>query len=75
MLCEAGKELGPVMRLNSRITAMALMAALTGFATVARADDDHDHDMARQAVERGEIKPLAEICGWCATSSLARSPA
>jgi len=24
-------------------------------------DDDHDHDRARQAVVRGEIKPLAEI--------------
>lgn len=41
--------------------AIALLSALAVFAAGARADDDRDHDVARQAVERGEIKPLAEI--------------
>ncbi len=49
------------MGLNSKATAVALLAALAVFAAAARADDDHDHDVARRAVERGEIKPLAEI--------------
>ena len=49
------------MRLSSRATAVALLSALAVFAAGARADDDRDHDMARRAVERGEIKPLAEI--------------
>src|SRR5512141_2569644 len=49
------------MGLNSKGTAVALLTALAVFATAARADDDHDHDVARRAVERGEIKPLAEI--------------
>ncbi|WP_291612700.1 PepSY domain-containing protein [Bradyrhizobium sp.] len=43
--------------------AVALAAALAAFAPAAsRADsDERDHNLARQAVERGEIKPLAEI--------------
>ena len=41
--------------------AIGLLSALAVFAAEARADDDRDHDVARQAVERGEIKPLAEI--------------
>lgn len=41
--------------------AIAMVSALAVFAAGARADDDHDHDVARRAVERGEIKPLAEI--------------
>lgn len=41
--------------------AVAMVSALAVFAAGARADDDHDHDVARRAVERGEIKPLAEI--------------
>jgi uncharacterized membrane protein YkoI len=49
------------MRLSSRRTAIALLSALAVFAAGARADEGHDHDVARQAVERGEIKPLAEI--------------
>jgi uncharacterized membrane protein YkoI len=40
--------------------AIAALSALAVLATAARADD-RDHDVARQAVERGEIKPLAEI--------------
>jgi uncharacterized membrane protein YkoI len=38
---------------------VVLLSALAAFA--ARADGGRDHDVARQAVERGEIKPLAEI--------------
>ena len=34
---------------------------LTGLALVARADDDISHDTARQLVEQGKIRPLAEI--------------
>src|SRR6476620_10233965 len=49
------------MRLNSTATVIALVSALAVFAVAARADDDRDHDTARHAVERGEIKPLAEI--------------
>lgn len=49
------------MRLNSRAMAIAMVSALAVFAAGARADDDHDHDVARRAVERGEIKSLAEI--------------
>ncbi|MFH1344287.1 MAG: PepSY domain-containing protein [Pseudomonadota bacterium] len=41
--------------------AIAMVSALAVFAAGARADDDHDHDVARRAVERGEIKSLAEI--------------
>lgn len=41
---------------------MALLFALTVSTTGARADDHkHDQDIARQAVERGEIKELADI--------------
>jgi uncharacterized membrane protein YkoI len=31
------------------------------FGTPLRAADRHDHDAARHALERGEVKPLAEI--------------
>ncbi len=48
------------MRLNAKAMAIALLSALMVFAA-ARADDDRDHDVARRAVERGEIKSLAEI--------------
>ena len=49
------------MRLRWNRSAIALLSALAIFAAGARADDGRDHDVARQAVERGEIKPLAEI--------------
>lgn len=49
------------MRLNSNAMAIALLSALAVFSAGARADDDHDHDVARRAVERGEIRSLAEI--------------
>lgn len=49
------------MRLNAKAMAIALLSALMVFAAAARADDDRDHDVARRAVERGEIKSLAEI--------------
>jgi uncharacterized membrane protein YkoI len=52
---------GSVMRLNAKAMAIALLSALMVFAAAARADDDRDHDVARRAVERGEIKSLAEI--------------
>jgi uncharacterized membrane protein YkoI len=41
---------------------MALLLALACSSAEAHADDrKHDQDMARQAVERGEIKALADI--------------
>jgi uncharacterized membrane protein YkoI len=49
------------MRLNSRGMAIVLLSAFTACAAIAQADDRRDHDVARHAVERGEIKPLAEI--------------
>lgn len=49
------------MGLRSKGLAICLLSALAMFAAGARADDGHDHDVARRAVERGEIKPLAEI--------------
>lgn len=49
------------MALRSKGLAIALVSALAVFAAGVRADDGRDHDVARQAVERGEIKPLAEI--------------
>lgn len=55
------KRSGPAMRLNSKGLAIALLSALAAFPAAARADEDRDHDVARQAVERGEIKPLVEI--------------
>lgn len=49
------------MLLNLRRMAIGLLTALAVLAAEARADDHRDHDVARQAVERGEIKSLAEI--------------
>jgi uncharacterized membrane protein YkoI len=49
------------MHLNARRVAIGLLTALTVVAAEARADERLDHDVARQAVERGEIKSLAEI--------------
>jgi uncharacterized membrane protein YkoI len=49
------------MRLNSKGLAITLLSMLAACPALARADDDRDHDVARRAVERGEIKPLAEI--------------
>lgn len=49
------------MGLRSKGLAICLLSAVAMFAAGARADDGHDHDVARRAVERGEIKPLAEI--------------
>ena len=46
---------------NSRRMAIGLLTALAVLAAEARADEHRDHDVARQAVERGEIKSLAEI--------------
>ncbi|MBR1273288.1 PepSY domain-containing protein [Bradyrhizobium sp. AUGA SZCCT0283] len=49
------------MHLNLRRMAIGLVTALAVVAAEAQADDHRDHDVARQAVERGEIKSLAEI--------------
>jgi uncharacterized membrane protein YkoI len=61
MAASRRKQVGTAMRLNSRGIAIVVLWALAACAATARADDGHDHDVARQAVERGEIKPLAEI--------------
>jgi uncharacterized membrane protein YkoI len=58
--CDIRRD-GPAMHLKSRRMAIGLLTALAMLAAEARADDHHDHDVARQAVERGEIKPLADI--------------
>jgi len=48
------------MRLRSIFAAVLMLAALAG--GVVRADNRRqDQDSTRQAVERGEIRPLAEI--------------
>ncbi len=59
----ASKETGDCRAMRRRITwMMALLLAVAAPAAGARADDrEHDQDSVRQAVERGEIKPLAEI--------------
>lgn len=49
------------MLLTSGRMAIGLLTVLAVLAAEARADDHRDHDVARQAVERGEIKSLAEI--------------
>ncbi|MBK1730963.1 PepSY domain-containing protein [Thiococcus pfennigii] len=38
-----------------------LLAATTSLAAADRYDDRYDHDRARHALERGEVRPLAEI--------------
>lgn len=40
------------------VAVLTLMLLVTG---VSRADDEHDHDRARQALEAGEILPLRGI--------------
>ena len=47
-----------LMRRKS-LFAVALVAALTGNAVCA--DEPHDHDRARRALEAGEIMPLSRI--------------
>jgi uncharacterized membrane protein YkoI len=46
-------------RLKSTIWAIAIAAALLPAAPILA--DEADHDAVRQAVERGEIRPLSEI--------------
>ncbi|EXI67571.1 MAG: Peptidase propeptide and YPEB domain protein [Candidatus Accumulibacter adjunctus] len=41
--------------------ALACAAWLLASPAIAHASDDHDHDRARQAVEAGEILPLARV--------------
>jgi uncharacterized membrane protein YkoI len=43
------------------VVAAAMLAASAGVADPFDRDDRHDHDAARIAVERGEIRPLAEL--------------
>ncbi|ODU11305.1 MAG: peptidase [Rubrivivax sp. SCN 71-131] len=38
-----------------------LAAAALGAGRVARADDDHDHDLARRALEQGQVLPLRSV--------------
>jgi uncharacterized membrane protein YkoI len=62
--CQSGrrKEFGPAMRLSLKIGAsLLLLPAFAACISGGRADSRRDHDVARQAVERGEIKPLVEI--------------
>jgi uncharacterized membrane protein YkoI len=53
-------SMGKSVRL--RLIALAVVLAASGFAVRANADP-RDHDRAREAVTRGEIRPLAEILG------------
>ncbi len=47
---------------RSALVILAALFAVAGVPAGARADDRrHDQDLVRQAVQRGEIKPLAEI--------------
>ena len=47
--------------LRKCLPAMFLLALTVAFPAASRADDDDDHDQARAALERGEVKPLAEV--------------
>jgi len=47
------------MNQRRHIKALITVAALLGTAGVAA--DPHDHDRARAALERGEVRPIAEI--------------
>lgn len=48
------------MRIFKLLSLLSLMLALALLPGHALADDD-DHDLARAALERGEIKPLSDI--------------
>lgn len=48
-------------RLSSRIAALTIALAAFGGGHLLADDHRRDQDAARQAVERGEIKPLADI--------------
>ena len=49
------------MSQHRRIRALITVCALLGTTAVAAGPDAHDHDRARTALERGEVRPLAEI--------------
>jgi len=51
----------PVMRHAAFVLAALLAAAAPSFSGAARADGKADQDAVRRAVERGELRPLAEI--------------
>jgi uncharacterized membrane protein YkoI len=46
---------------NFRVALAAVLLATVAIAGPGRADDGHDHDRARQALEAGEILPLKTI--------------
>jgi len=59
-----------VPKRTRRSRSLTLSWALLLFCAVAQADheageyyDEHDHDRARHALERGEVRPLVEILG------------
>ncbi len=55
-------KIGMIRRLSIVLALCAASLALVGGFS-ARGDDEHDHDRAREARERGEILPLQEIIG------------
>ena len=55
------KQLISRVRLSMRIAALAASIALLSGGSLFADDHRRDQDAARRAVERGEVKPLAEI--------------
>jgi uncharacterized membrane protein YkoI len=49
------------IHLSKRIAALAIVVVALSGSDLLADDHRHDQDAARQAVERGEIKPLADI--------------
>lgn len=58
---EANKSARYLMRLRHQSAPLWLALALAIAPTSGVSADPHDHDAARLAVERGEIRPLADI--------------
>jgi uncharacterized membrane protein YkoI len=46
---------------RARLLALPALMLLLGSAGLASPHNDHDHDRARAALSRGEVRPLAEI--------------
>jgi len=49
------------MSQHRRISASITVFAILGASAVASGPNEHDHDRARAALERGEVRPVAEI--------------